>query len=707
MHRALLISLYILKSLISECEQNLNLFSRSALRIIVLSLDVKVYQKGGPDLEVVSRAASCFIAFVTYTDGGLVGVDDAFTRDYITALTKLGRMAVGLEGAQTEKPNHEVSRIRMISLECLRGASGSDALFSSNKSFPRQIDIILPALLTKIFQSPLDEVRSESDKLQSDPSPFFSEFTARRHLNDRPPSLRTGEKASNPATILSTSLQSLKTLLAQCQLHQLTIVLNSVFAYLDSQKWGDAERCCWLFETLTTFTSLQFRYSIPTQLVGTLVDIPHSAPTFLSKQSTILATLARILDTLPFVGLSVTETLGKLLSIIVQRVHVDERDALLPSLVQCVASIGAHIYYPDQINDIIEEIVQRMTEISLEDKHRSEILRIFVHCILGVLKVVHAADDREPHSEPSSSFDKGKAPQIDTPLAVPSRTISRRHPVSIQVWQETLPLLCESSYAARSVYARSLILFMQREMKGDNGDEMVRFSNALHAAVYTLAMSACLTAGTGSASPDETPAASNPGSPLRSTNIRLPESNGETIKGVSFNIVEPTPSTTPTSNTNGNHTPTDKTRRTSRRVSLPLNRLNSSPPAPLASFDNVATPLDFAYIVQILQVLHATAPSVALLTGGPMLFALDAAAGVELVRRPGDGRSGAWVLERKRGIREAVGIAWRVIGKKWNVNVVKDLADRVSYASLRYKLADLLVSCCSPRTIRHSNALRA
>lgn len=702
--RSLLISLAILKSLITECKRDLKLFSRSALRCIVLSLDVKVYQKGGPDLEVIGRAASCFTAFATYTDGGPIGVDDTLTRDYVSALTKFGRMAVDdhtdVESG-TEKVDTETQRrMRLIGLVSLSGASGSDALFLSDTTFARQIDIIVPALLANLFDAPIDEVKLETAKVQmaASPSPYSSDFSARRPVNERrAPSLRAhmpGEKGPSGSAILAVALRSLKALVGQCQLNQASILLSSVFAYLDKRGWTDVERCCWLTEQLAHFTSVQYRFGVPTRLVELLADLPDSTPSV--KRSTLLGMITTILtSSVSLVGLGVSELLSSLLTLIIRRIRLNERDALLPTLVQYVASLGAHIYYADQTNDIVEEISQRIAEIPAADKSRPEILRVLLHCILGVLRVVHAADDRDAQRNPPAqvvSADKGKGPQVGTPEQAPQPlAASRRNPVAPQVWQETLPLLCESTYAVRAVYARALLLFLQRELPRENSTNRpghlaaTRFSNALHAAIYTLAMSACL----GAAAPaDDSPAASHPASPVRTTHSPLlpPTGRDSPPKGDSFNLTGPTPSDTPpTGAANGTHTPPKaqsqpQKRRTSRRVSLPLNRLNSSTSTPLVSFDNVATPLDFGYIVKILNALHEAIPGVALMTGGPMLLALDAEAATELVRRQGDGRGGAWVLERKRGVRETVGIMWRNVGRWLNISMVEELADKVSWA---------------------------
>jgi hypothetical protein len=98
----------------------------------------------------------------------------------------------------------------------------------------------------------------------------------------------------------------------------------------------------------------------------------------------------------------------------------------------------------------------------------------------------------------------------------------------------------------------------------------------------------------------------------------------------------------------------------------------------ITSFENVATPFDFAVIIRIIDELHTAVPSAALITGVPMLLALDKDAGAELVRTAGDGRQGAWVLERKRSIREVVSICWKRLGDRWGIPELVEYANGVS-----------------------------
>lgn len=688
------------------------------MRIVNSALEVKVYQKGGPDLEVIGRAASCFIAYTTYAEGNSIGVDDAVTNTYLQVLRKFAVLATNKNSAEGEKVDMETrNRTRLIGLAALNGVSSSDAIFASTTDSKKQVELIIPALLLNIFEGSIEGLKVETAKLEVDasPSPFFTEFSARRPVHDRrAPSVHAhipGEKGPVESDVVSAALRSLQALVRQCNVTTASQVLDSVVGFFDRVGWNDVERSCWLTERLSSFLMLQYRFVVPTRLMEVLFDL--EGKTASRKHTTVLAMITTILNSnISLVGLGVTDLVNSLVGLIIRRIHIDETDSMLPPLVQCIASLGTHIYYADQINDIVEEIALRMGEIAPSDKSRPEILRVLIYAIMGVLNIAIGADIAEArataHHESTTSTEKGKGVAVDTPVEQKARASGRRNPVNVEVWQETLPLLCEATYAVRAAYARALILFLINELprekkliKGDNAT--YRFCNAVHAAVYTLAMSSCL--GMGSPTPSifsptgspvvpstelkETPtiAPGDSGEPLKKT--ESPEEVGLGVgskigeKGVSFNLVEPTPGGTPVESNTGATTPTKK-RRGSRRVSLPLNRLNSS--LQVSHFENVATPFDFAVMIRILDELHAAVPGAALVTGVPMLLALDKDAGSELVRRSGDGRQGAWVLERKRSIREVVTICWKRLGDRWGIADLVDYANKVCLS--QYARAD-------------------
>ncbi|ODO06619.1 hypothetical protein I350_03976 [Cryptococcus amylolentus CBS 6273] len=727
---SLLISLAILRALLTECKRDIALFARPALRIIDTCLGVKGYQQGSLDLEVVGRATASFIAFTTYTDGSQIGADDALTKTYLTILRKYASMATTSSTTNSEKPDLEQqNRTRLIALAALNGATTSDAIFSSSRDFSLQSAILIPPLLQNAFEEPIHQLKQETAKIEMDasPSPFFNEFAATKGpiAHRRAPSLHAhipGEKGPSGADVLSAALRSFHALVRQCNVAQASLVIDRAGEYLDKTNgWQDSERCCWLSERLTAWITLQYRFVVPTRLVESLVDLQDTAPS--PKHISSLAMISTILtSTTSLIGLGVSDLLQNFISLIIRRIHLSPLDALLPPLVQCVGSLGTHIYYADQINDIVEELAARISELPLHDKARGEVIRVLVACITGVILVADAADDQAEEKvngqsngdvvQPGSpSKGKSPAPPVETPLPTPlferPRPVyhpSRRNPISPEVWQETLPLLCEADYGVRAAYARALILFIETELPrgripgkaGEPGTAIkrpqsdaatVRFCNALNAAVYTLVISSCLgpegdgenTIGGGTMPVTALGSPEVGTSGLASTELQAheKESSGSSAsgratpkgeRGVSFKFQ---PSEDNSANT-GTSTPPKKALKP-RRVSLPMTRLQSS--NNLSIFSQVATPLDFAAALRILDAIHVACPVQALISGVPMLLALDEDAGRELVRRSGDGRAGAWVLERKRAVREMVGLVWRRIGERWGMGSVEQLAN--------------------------------
>ena len=655
---------------------------------------------------------SCFIAYATYAENTPVGIDEGFTQDYIAVLRKFSLLATtNSTSASTAAPGEKVdletqSRMRMIGLAGLHAAASSDSVFATSR--PNQVDAIIPALLFNIFQVPIEELTAKSAQIPVDatPSPFFSEFSARRpNANHRrAPSLHAhipGEKGPTSSDVLAATLQSLDALVRQCTVDQASQVIDSILLYFDRSGISDVPRSSWLADRLTALIQLQYRFVVPTHLIEILADIDTKDLEPSAKQVVVLSMATTVLSSsVPLNGLGVVDLVNNLVALIIRRIHISQTDALIPPLVQCITSLGTHIYYADQINDIVEELALRMGEVSTSDPDRPEVIRVLIHAIIGVLDTAIAADVAEARAnaqQEANIVNKGKAPAVDTPTEHPAWSSGRRNPVAIQVWQETLPLLCEATFAVRSAYARALVLFLQKEMPKESRTKiseqgMYRFCHALNAAVYTLALSSTLgsdspassvnASATNTAANSEviardtaSDAAATPKKPERLEKLERSDKaeNKSSEKGVSFNITEPSLSDGPT---DGVETPPrqPQSRRGSRRPSLPLNRLNSS--LNVGAFENVATPFDFANILLILDELHSAVPTAALFTGVPMLLALDGVAGTELVRRQGDSLQGAWVLERKRCIREIILLTWRRLADRWGVESIVEIANK-------------------------------
>jgi hypothetical protein len=99
----LLISLSILRSLISECRRELGLFATSIVKCVDQSLSYALSPNisgasgtsstVGVDLELAVAAGSAFTPFATYATASTFGADDAGLQTYLSVLERFAEMA--------------------------------------------------------------------------------------------------------------------------------------------------------------------------------------------------------------------------------------------------------------------------------------------------------------------------------------------------------------------------------------------------------------------------------------------------------------------------------------------------------------------------------------------------------------------------------------------------------------------------------------
>ncbi|CAE6418646.1 unnamed protein product [Rhizoctonia solani] len=697
---SLLITLAILKQLTTDCKRDLTLLSTAVLISVKASLIALP-----DDLEVAARAASVFAAWTTYTDGTLIGVDNPFTSNYLATLSMFAKLceSSGLKGDSENR-----NRTRIVGLGAISGAVTSAALFHSPSEFQRQVDAIIPPILFNIQSHEINRLTEECqiiDAPNSVSSPFLTEFQPQRPLADRKAaSIHAhidGEKGPSKTDVLNLSLRDLRALFSPSNPTQLGHVMQAIFHHIDAaQLWPNVEWCCWLVDQVTDWAQFPYRYAIPTRLIELLVNV-RDEPVPTAQHTTLLAMITTVLSSPKhIINLSTGEVAANLVQVILRRTAIDPMDGLLPPLVTCTAALGTHIYYSDQIQDLAEEIINRIVTVQVNglsgrgrhgaDRHRAEAVRCLVSCLVGLIKATELNRGRimsHAHREEVAPTEKGKwresvdgAASDAEKLAVTTSS-GRRNPISPEVWQESLAVLAESSFGVRADYARTLETYIRTELPpepygakdGIPDDESIkrvhpgalhskggrqsqfmdstyRFLNALHASAYTLVVSTSLglstdTVGASQASSSQalapTPINVVPATPVDETKHELPP---------------------PASEEAGKRTPSR-----GRSVSGALALLDPNQGA--TSGYRPPSPSDYAHLITILCAMHERLPVRGLFAGVPMLLALDQAASSIA---DGDGNN---ARGRKQAIREVVAQAWITIGKMWECNEVVETAE--------------------------------
>lgn len=482
--------------------------------------------------------------------------------------------------------------------------------------------------------------------------------------------------------------------------------MQAAFDSIDALKgWERLDICRWLARKACEWTQYQYRYAVPTRLVERLLE-SQDATTTSALQSALAAMVTTVFtSSIPLINLSTSDIISNLITLILRRVVVDPDDPQLPLLVECIASLGTHVYYTDQIQDLAGELISRLIVVEAQGvmsrsnpnskRGRSKAIR----CLLaGLIGLIQSADNGRTHSEseegkersvkPGLGFVSPFSPSISTsPTQDVQGRPSKRKRVSPEVWHDTLSLICDVDYAVRADYAEALVIYLRSEIRelGDStdadgvkrirpltegpikqatnmnllihGDSATRALNAIHGYIYVLATASSLGFDAGSQA----------SSSAYSTSA----------DGPSVNILPATPVTECTSSggaTESRDSPHSQ-RQPRRSVTLQPRKASVIQRAIEAvtsrvSTSTAATASDYAHILAMLTAVHEQLPVRGLLTGIPMLLALDGAT------RISDSIDAA-TLQRLWTIKEIIARVWLVIGKLWDCMELIDIAKKV------------------------------
>ncbi|KAJ3014098.1 hypothetical protein NUW54_g1393 [Trametes sanguinea] len=449
---ALLITLAIFKALATECRRDMSLLSPSLLSSINITLSSL-----SADLELAARAATVFTTWTTYTDGLIIGVDLKVTDDYMSCLRHFARLG------HLEHNDHETrNRTRLIGLAALASAVNSEALYKPSAQFQPQVSIIMRALMIPLLQVDVSVLNHELAEIKEQPnSPILDEFRSRPNLERRAASIHAhidGDQGPTSGDVANTALRATSSLLGHTRGLQASLVLQAALDTLDERDgWGLTEHCRWLAEKAAEWTQYQYRYGIPTRLVECLAEI-QDAPQPTQRHATLAAMITAVFTSpTPLVNLSTSDIIASLISITLRRITVSPDDSLLPALVECISSLGTHVYYADQIQDLAEDLIRRLVIVEASGipgagkDNRQKARTQAVRCLLaGLLGLIHAAD---MHDAGKDAEENGDTKTVGTSPTLPP-SMSR----TFRIFLMQAPLTVSYYSPGRSVLERELTL---------------------------------------------------------------------------------------------------------------------------------------------------------------------------------------------------------------------------------------------------------
>ncbi|KAI1504876.1 hypothetical protein F5X99DRAFT_329769 [Biscogniauxia marginata] len=512
------VTLQILAALIEKSPKDLPLFAQNVLKVLALVLRSN-------DITMVEASLPTFEMFCEHHDVSSLFADQAYLRQYEEVVREYATCASALKAADGGPPSKPVAlRWRNAGLEAIQSVARSDALSSVAG---RQLNVIVPIILENLWTDDEDTLHTLLQRSHTGEKVEAPGLVRRRTSVS---TVKTAEEGgdANPIAISGTSgdidklaeedigvvamrcLQQVFVMPNRAQLHEATAALlkfikermgqKEVVVKAKDEKGRDTGWAIKMFDLVARWAPVQDRYVIITTVADALLRMPPTNEN-IEEQIVLAAIIGSLLRSdINLIGLNVIDVLLGLLQHMKRALRhgigsgdgnspATPHDAIPPSVTaniqqmsaqqtellgriqQCIGDLATHVYYADQISDMISAIL----------------LRLKPHPSVANATPSPEKTDSPPApaastgniSEDQHHLDSFFALELAKVIALkavksillianPKTKISgnvslTRNKVPIQVWEGTHWLLRDPDGQVRKAYVDALITWLDRE----------------------------------------------------------------------------------------------------------------------------------------------------------------------------------------------------------------------------------------------------
>lgn len=474
------------------------------------------------DITMIESSLPTFEAFCDFHDATLLTADQAYLRQYESIVQLYTQMASPSHTPGKGPVSNPVQmRWRNAGLEAIRSISTADALASVTG---RQIDIIIPRILENLWTDTEDFLdvlhRRLEEGIKSDMEKPLKRRTSIATVDtagDTNPLAMTGtaldvdKLAEEDIGVLALEcLKSIFVIPNRSQIHGATVSLlnftlervagGESVVKLDRNRARDSGWAISIYNIISRWAPMQDRYIILVAALDTLLRVQIQDQT-LQQQMALTAMMGSLLRSdVNLIGLSVMDVLLGLIKQI-RKLYKhrspsgqsdDEANAtdaeqgvrlqtkyLLTRLELCIGDVATHVYYADQISDMIAAVIVRLRP-SRSSSNSSPNGEKAVDNGPGVSTL----ELTEGHSQVDNYFslNAGRTSALNIIKAIltvanPERKLTgtrslSRNRVPLHAWEGTHWLLRDPDGHVRRAYIEALVTWLDRETTDD--DEIAR-----------------------------------------------------------------------------------------------------------------------------------------------------------------------------------------------------------------------------------------
>ncbi|KAB5547278.1 hypothetical protein GE09DRAFT_206554 [Coniochaeta sp. 2T2.1] len=532
------VTLQILAALIEKSPKDLPLIAPCVLKILDQILRSN-------DITLVESSLPTFEAFCEHHDAASLLADQAYLRRYESIVRQYAALASTRSSPGKVQPSKPVSmRWRNAGLEAIRSVASSDALSSISG---RQYDVIVPMILENLWTDNEEflevllhrahmEEKVDAGGLVKRRTSISTVRTAETVGDTNPIAL-----SGSAGDVDKLAEEDIGVLAMQClkqtyvvpnrsQIYNATLALlkfieervsqGEVLVKAHSSSGKDSGWAIKMFSLVSQWAPVQDRYTILVTTLDTLVKRPLMDEN-LQQHIVLAAMLGSLLRSdVNLIGLSVMDVLLQLIAHIRRLVQMpgdpntmrndgpgpgqpdlrspttlqfaeqaerigSQRKELLGRLQRCIGDLATHVYYADQISDMISIILQRLRPprsgntannspqgekadtsggtsgpaSSVEDSHLDSLFSLTIAKVAALKAIKSVLLVANPKSKMAGNV-----------------SLSRNR-IPIQVWEGTQWLLRDADGQVRKAYVDALLTWLDRETTKDDlkaRDETVR-----------------------------------------------------------------------------------------------------------------------------------------------------------------------------------------------------------------------------------------
>ncbi|KAI1077514.1 hypothetical protein F5B20DRAFT_551552 [Whalleya microplaca] len=506
------VTLQILAALIEKSPKDLPLFAQNVLKILDLVLRSN-------DITMVEASLPTFETFCEHHDVSSLFADQEYLRQYEDVVRTYATFASTRKAPGRGTPSKPVAlRWRNAGLEAIKSVAGSDTLSSVAG---RQLDVIVPMVLENLWTDNEDFLQVLLQRVEVEEKPETGGLVRRRTSVSTVKTTEDGGDA-NPIAISGTSVdidklaeEDIGVVAMQC-LKQIFVIPNRaqihgaaaallkfikervqqkevVVIHAEDNEGRDSGWAIKIFEFIARWAPVQDRYIIMITATDTLLRMPpteENVPDQIMLTSIIRSMLSSDIN---LIGLSVMDVLLGLLQHMkrVLKHSRSSRDSntapedekpppasqqisgphqeLLTRIQQCIGHLATHVYYADQISDMISAVLLRLKPHPSMANASPPTEK--ADTIPGA-STGNVSDDQS-HLDSYFALDLAKSTALKAIksillIANPKTKVSgnvnlTRNKVPIQVWEGTHWLLRDPDGEVRKAYADAVVTWLDRE----------------------------------------------------------------------------------------------------------------------------------------------------------------------------------------------------------------------------------------------------